>query len=310
MVQRILEPAEIESNDHVAIARVRLPERGELFAARAARLRQLAPASPIGAYLLLMAHVADAQHALAATHDVPPPSPADIERAAEHCMPLLAAPDLTLHGADALFARLADQPELAAPVGKLRAMSAEARHAQLQALLGLPGADGEADVDATLAPFLMAALQLDRTVLASRLREQDIPMLDVHTVCPVCGTPPVASIVRIGGRYQGLRYLHCGLCATEWHMVRVKCSHCESTEGISYYAVEGQGDALKAETCEPCHHYRKVCYMEKDQLAEPLADDLASLALDVMMGAAGYGRPNGNPLLWLADDDGPDDDER
>lgn len=73
-------------------------------------------------------------------------------------------------------------------------------------------------MEATLAPFLIAALQLDRTVLASQLREKDVPMLSVYTVCPVCGTPPVASIVRIGGRYQSLRYLHCGHCATEWHM--------------------------------------------------------------------------------------------
>ncbi|WP_137927018.1 formate dehydrogenase accessory protein FdhE [Cupriavidus sp. 2SB] len=313
MVQRILEPAEIESIDHVAIARVRLPDRAEIFAARAARLRQLAPGSAIGPYLLLMAHVADAQHAVAQSLDVPLPSHADIARATEHCMPLLDAPDISLRGADALFAHIAahaDAPELAAPIARLQSMSADARRAQLQALLGVASADNDVEVEATLAPFLIAALQLDRTVLASQLREKDVPMLDVHTVCPVCGTPPVASIVRIGGRYQSLRYLHCGHCATEWHMVRVKCSHCESTEGISYYAVEGQGDALKAEACEPCHHYRKISYMEKDPLAEPLADDLASLALDVMMGAAGFGRPNGNPLLWLADDDEVAADER
>lgn len=304
MVQRILEPAEIESIDHIAIARVRLPDRREVFGARAQRLRQLAPASPIGPYLLLMATVADAQHALAQSGDLPEiplPSADDIARAGEHCMPLLDPTDAAaLHAATALFDRLAaTAPELAQPLATLRAMSPQARGAQLEAMLGL----GDADVDATLAPLLMAALQLDRTLLASGLREQDVPVLDVPTVCPVCGTPPVASIVRIGGRYQGLRYLQCGVCATEWHMVRVKCSHCESTEGISYYAVEGQGEALKAETCDQCHHYRKISYMEKDPMAEPLADDLASLALDVMMAEAGYGRANGNPLLWLADDD-------
>lgn len=307
MVQRILEPAEIESIDHIAIARVRLPDRAEVFSARAQRLRQLAASNPIGPYLELMATVADAQHAVARTLQIPP-LPADaIERAGEHCMPLLPAQDAGAPlGAAALFTHLADTaPALAAPLATLRAMSPDALATQLQALLGLHDA---APVDTTIAPLLMAALQLDRTVLASQLREQDIPVLDVHTVCPVCGTPPVASIVRIGGRYQGLRYLHCGLCATEWHMVRVKCSHCETTEGISYYAVEGHGEALKAETCDQCHHYRKIAYMEKDPMVEPLADDLASLALDVMMGEAGYGRANGNPLLWLADEDDPDDE--
>ena len=311
MVQRILEPAEIESIDHIAIARVRLPDRADVFAARAQRLRQLAPGNPIGAYLLLMAAVADAQHvvaqSLAGFSDLAPLSPEAIHRAGEHCMPLLPAQDAGApHAAAALFGRLGDTcPELAAPLATLRAMPADALANAVQELLGLRHAGGR-PIDTATAPLLMAALQLDRTVLASQLREQDMPMLDVHTVCPVCGTPPVASIVRIGGRYQGLRYLHCGLCATEWHMVRVKCSHCETTEGISYYAVEGQGDALKAETCGQCHHYRKIAYMEKDPMVEPLADDLASLALDVMMGEAGYGRANGNPLLWLADDE--DDD--
>jgi len=244
---------------------------------------------------------------LAGFSDLAPLSPEAIHRAGEHCMPLLPAQDAGApHAAAALFGRLGDTcPELAAPLATLRAMPADALANAVQELLGLRHAGGR-PIDTATAPLLMAALQLDRTVLASQLREQDMPMLDVHTVCPVCGTPPVASIVRIGGRYQGLRYLHCGLCATEWHMVRVKCSHCETTEGISYYAVEGQGDALKAETCGQCHHYRKIAYMEKDPMVEPLADDLASLALDVMMGEAGYGRANGNPLLWLADDE--DDD--
>jgi len=307
MVQRILEPAEIESIDHIAIARVRLPDRAEVFAARAQRLRQLAPGNPIGPYLLLMAAVAEAQHVVAQSLDIAPLPPEAIDRAGEHCMPLLPAQDAGApQAAAALFARLAaTTPELATPLAALRAMPADALANAVQALLG-PGHANDTPIDTATAPLLMAALQLDRTVLASQLHEKDLPMLDVHTVCPVCGTLPVASIVRIGGRYQGLRYLHCGLCATEWHMVRVKCSHCETTEGISYYAVEGQGDALKAETCGQCHHYRKIAYMEKDPMVEPLADDLGSLALDVMMGEAGYGRANGNPLLWLAGDDDSD----
>ncbi|HDR9226708.1 TPA: formate dehydrogenase accessory protein FdhE, partial [Burkholderia vietnamiensis] len=42
MTQRILEPTEISALDHSAIPRFRLPERGSVFAARAARLRKLA----------------------------------------------------------------------------------------------------------------------------------------------------------------------------------------------------------------------------------------------------------------------------
>ncbi|MDB6010828.1 MAG: formate dehydrogenase accessory protein FdhE [Gammaproteobacteria bacterium] len=31
---------------------------------------------------------------------------------------------------------------------------------------------------------------------------------------------------------------------------------------------------------------------------EPVADDLASLALDLLMSEAGFHRGSGNPLLW------------
>ena len=62
MVQRILEAGDIELLDHSAIPRIRTPERLAVFAARAARLRQLAAlGNPIAGYLRLMAVLADAQ---------------------------------------------------------------------------------------------------------------------------------------------------------------------------------------------------------------------------------------------------------
>jgi len=305
MAQRILQPHEIESLDHVALARLRLPARGEVFAARAARLRQLAAGNPIGPYLEAMGTLAAAQHEIAQTLPVPAPEPRDIELALEHGMPPLAAAggqaQSAWHAAlTGLLERLGQAPELPAPalrtLARLGELPARALEEQAQALL----AARDAEVDAALAPFLMAALQVSWTSQASQLREKDVPLLDVAGVCPVCGTLPVASIVRIGGRYQGLRYLHCALCASEWHMVRVKCSHCESTEGIGYYTLEGGSEAVKAESCDHCHSYRKIFYMEKDPLVDPLADDLASLALDVLMGEAGYARASANPLLWQA----------
>ncbi|WP_454727644.1 MULTISPECIES: formate dehydrogenase accessory protein FdhE [Cupriavidus] len=326
MVQRILQPHEIEALDHVALARLRLPPGAGVFAARAQRLRQLAAGNPIGPYLALMATVADAQEAAAASVAAPPPDAEAIALAREHRMPPLAAAggqgQAAWHAAlAALLTALRAAPGLpaaaTAALARLASLPPPALDAQAQALLG--GRDDEADP--AIAPFLMAALQVGWTRQASQLAEADVPALDVHTVCPVCGTLPVASIVRIGGRYQGLRYLQCALCATEWHMVRIKCSHCESTEGIAYHVAEnetrrretGAGSvdgkdgkeakddglhAVKAESCEHCHTYRKICYMEKDMAVEPVADDLATLALDVLMGEAGYARASGNPLLW------------
>ena len=105
-------------------------------------------------------------------------------------------------------------------------------------------------------------------------------------------------MVRVDAESQGYRYLHCALCATEWHMVRVTCTQCQNTENIGYHSIEGSSGAIRAESCDRCHTYRKILYQEKDADVEPVADDLASLALDLLMADAGYHRGSGNPLLW------------
>lgn len=58
---------------------------------------------------------------------------------------------------------------------------------------------------------------------------------------------------------------------------------------------------MLAETCEECGSYRKVVNQEKDPMAEPLADDLASLMLDLLMGEeTRFQRASANPLLYVA----------
>src|SRR3569833_3032879 len=171
--------------------------------------------------------------------------------------------------------------------------------AELDAQADLLVAVRAGGVDGQAAPFVMAALQVYWAAMASTLRVADVAQLEVPTVCPVCGSLPVASIVRSDKRGpQGYRYLHCGLCETEWHIVRITCSHCLSTEGITYNVIEGGAEAVRAETCGKCHTYRKILYQEKDTGVEPVADDLASLPLDLLMTEDGFHRSSGNPLLW------------
>jgi FdhE protein len=303
VIQRILQPGEIEALDHTAIPRIRLPDRASVFSARAARLRQLADHNAIAGYLRLMASVADAQHQTLATFSAEPPAPEALQRAQAHSMPIVGAlmPErdpawrvVLRRLLDRVDAAGAVTPALGKLLDALRAMSNAGLDAAADAVLSL----SFAEVDPATAPFLMAALQVVWTDVASRLDPRDVPYLDTPGLCPVCGSPPVASIVRIGGQYQGYRFLQCGLCASEWHMVRVKCSHCDSTKGIAYHGIEGGSDALKAESCDECHTYRKIGYQEKDYEFEPLADDLASLTLDLLMSEAGYQRASPNPLLW------------
>jgi len=302
-VQRILDPGQIESIDHSAIPRLRMPERATLFSTRAARLRQLAGASPIGGYIRLMATLADAQQQTLAQISATMPSTESIDLAQRHSMPIVPA---TTAERDPLWRdvlqRLLDRveaaglvtPMLARVIDDLRVTSAEELDALADAILALRFNE----VDPASAPFVMAALQVVWTDIASRIDQRAVPYLDAPGACPVCGVPPVASIVRVGGQFQGYRYVQCGLCSTEWHVVRVKCTNCDSTKGIAYHGIDGGSEALKAESCDECHTYRKIGYQEKDYDFEPLADDLASLTLDLLMNEAGYKRSSPNPLLW------------
>lgn len=306
-MQRILQPGEIEALDRTRMPRLRMPQPEALFAERAARLRQLAEGHPIGDYLRFAARLVDAQRAALAHL---PPTDADalladtrIAQAQQHGMPLLPAADHLPAAWRAVLAQLLDAIEpaaetpaaLAPHIARLRALDADAQDALARHALA-----GElAPEDIVLAPLLMAALQVVLGERASRIPASAVPYTEPATVCPVCASPPVAGVLRIGGEVAGLRFMHCGACGTEWHTVRVKCSHCDSTQGVRYQGIEGAGDVVVAETCSACHSYRKLVNQEKDPLAEPLADELASLTLDLLMGETEFARASSNPLLVL-----------
>ncbi|HJD45179.1 MAG TPA: formate dehydrogenase accessory protein FdhE [Candidatus Paenalcaligenes intestinipullorum] len=306
---RILPRGEIEGLDHTSIPRLRLPERTSLFKDRAQRLRQLATEHPAAGYLELLAHLADGQQ-LVLNHLEPAPlSPAAIDTAHTHRMPPLLASswprEASWHTSLAQLMQhmlnVSTLPSEAQGVCQTILTACTEQPQQLEQLAEsvLRGQLGPNE-PAAWAPFVMAALQVHWTNLLTSLKETDIPMGTPFGVCPSCGTLPLSSIVRIGGRQDGCRYLCCPLCALEWHLVRVTCSHCESTKNIYYHEIEDGPAGIKAESCDHCHSYRKIFYQEKQLGVDPVADDLASLALDVLMGEEGYGRVQGNPLLWQA----------
>ena len=303
-MQRILQPGEIEALDHTSFPRILLPQVSSLFSERAARLRQLANGNPIADYLQFVAQIMDAQHKAVATLEITAPDAELMARAQEHSMPLLPAVDTidpawqtvldnmldTLQGSEGLPAPL--QPLLK----ELRALAPEARADIAKKLLQKEVAARHVG----MAPFIMAALQVTFTKRSASLSPRDVPYTDPASICPICASEPVASVVRIGGKMAGHRYAHCGTCACEWHMVRVKCTHCESTKGIHYQGLEGAGEEVLAETCEECGCYRKIVNQEKNPMAEPLADDLASLMLDLLMSETKFQRASANPLLFVA----------
>lgn len=305
-LQRILPRGEIEALDHNTIPRIQLPARDSVFATRAARLRQLAVDSPVADYLLLMARLVDAQQNALRGCNAPPASEDRIALAQAHGMPPLQAVgwprdplwrDILRQLVDEV-AGGQDVPAEALEVCSALRRALDEDTESLEDLAEAVLSEQHRGVDGAAAPFVMAALQVYWTDLASRFDEKQLPVASPFGVCPVCASLPVASVVRVGGQFEGYRYLCCSLCATQWHMVRVKCSHCEDVESVAYQAIEGRAPAIKAETCDRCHTYRKIFYQDKDLHVEPVADDLASLMLDVLVGEAGYSRASGNPLLW------------
>jgi FdhE protein len=309
-MQRILDPERIEASGNASIPRIRLPDPATLFARRARRLRGLAAGHSLGDYLRLMAVVAEGQQV--ALNTLIPAFAAEqfaqqlgrqIEVAHEHRMPPLQAAGWPRQERwrsilSQLCGSIVETPGFPAGVRSVceRLVDMPAAEVEVQAdLLITARADG---VDIQAAPFLMAALQVYWAAMVASLKPGDIAEIDVRGVCPACGSLPVSSIVRSDKHSPGYRYLHCALCATEWHMVRITCTQCLTTEGLVYHSIEGGAQAVRAESCRQCHTYRKILYQEQDPDGEPVADDLASIALDLLMAEAGFHRGSGNPLLF------------
>jgi FdhE protein len=124
-------------------------------------------------------------------------------------------------------------------------------------------------------------------------------------MCPCCGFPPVAGIVRMDGDVPGRRYLHCTLCNTEWYFERVTCAACRDSSQVSYYYIEGGSGAVGAEACGACKSYLKILYQKKSPQGDPVADDLSSVSLDLLMDEAGYGRMSPNLLFTVPGDNCP-----
>jgi FdhE protein len=317
MAQRVLEPGQIESLAQRSIPRVRLPDHRTIFARRAARLRKLTPASPIGGYLEMLALLADAQSEAAALLADSPLDALHLRRSREHGMPPLHAANgprmpewqQTLQRVCAPLATLSRFPRA---VGEVLARISSASPAWLERQAdAVLEPHGDSDIDVAAAPFIAAALQVHFVAAAaSGFTVDQVPLLDAHGVCPLCGSLPVVSMVYAIPPHQGYRYLHCSLCATEWHMVRVQCTACGAAgKDVAYHTLQGvlsasdeprepQLPAVRAETCDHCRTYRKILYEEQDPGVEPVADDLGTLALDFLLSEQNYHRASGNPLLW------------
>jgi FdhE protein len=311
MATKILEPGEIGQVD--PFPQVVLPVDASLFDARARRFHQLAQNHAMGPFLAVMGQLAQAQHAALPLQSATPVDAAALAQSRLHGMPPLSWQSVARNHAwqadlDAIISHLIshDVTGFADAAATLTAMDSDSREALADAVLdgGIAGDDPVRH--ALLAPLIGAALQVWWMRQAATLTEDELGHVGSFSVCPVCAARPVASVVEIGAAQSNLRYLHCSLCSTQWHMVRVTCSSCESTKGIAYYSLTGAEDNAapsrkiafaRAEACDTCHSYLKIFSREKVPMMEATADDLATLALDMLVDEAGYLRSGPNLLF-------------
>lgn len=296
------------------------PKPASLFAERALRLRERSASHAMRDYLLLMAVVSEAQHARAQRLPaIALPGHEQIAAARASGQPLLSAVDwprdpLWRSELHALISQVldklpADNPARAGVQSVLDMPDTKLEHQAERVLAGIT-----LGLDLAAAPLIAAGLQLYWTQMVAATALTHPGAFDTRgerTHCPCCGSLPTASITRVGHGLRGQRYLHCALCNAEWRLKQVTCTHCLATEGITYQALQAvteaapasERPAIEAETCAQCHHYLKIMHMEGDGHVEPVADDLATVTLDLLVSDAGYARHGTNLLLLFGEGD-------
>ena len=335
---RVMSAEEIVARAAVETPYLHWPQRTTFFAEREMRLRQLSRDHAMGDFLAFMADVAHCQQVqLGLLGGVPVPDARAIDVASQRGLPALPAIDWPRDPAWHGVLRAMVSGLLAvAPPGALntlqRIASADADFLERQADALLTGV--MAGLDMASAPIISAALQVYWTHMLLEVKRQHegqgqpIGRLDDETICPCCGSQPTASITRTSGESLGQRYLHCSLCGLQWHMVRIKCSHCLSSRSLAYQSldvadVDGDGKdglasdgnleasqasgsraalaTVQAETCDDCGHYLKMVHTDRDAFVDPVADDLATLTLDLLLAESGKLRHGVNLMLLFGE---------
>ncbi|TRW99539.1 formate dehydrogenase accessory protein FdhE [Paracoccus sp. M683] len=144
--------------------------------------------------------------------------------------------------------------------------------------------------------FAAAAVQLHMARLVGALNAADLVPISTG-ICPACGGRPATSSVMGPQGIENVRYATCNCCATQWNEVRIKCLCCGSTKGISYRSVEAEDAVIKAEVCSECDSWVKILYQVKNHSLDPIADDVASLGLDMMMKDTAFRRGGVNAFM-------------
>lgn len=273
------------------------PQLPHLFQNRAKRFAFLAETSELAPYLAFLADMTRLQARLSV--QLPPVATVPPARAAG--MPPIdraaLAGDPALH--DTLSALCAGATALDMPDAARLALQAVTSAGQDDRGWLLTNILSGTIPDDSIAPHLFAAAAVELH-LARMAATLDATLLaPVGTgVCPACGGRPATSSVTGDHGVENTRYACCGSCATRWNEVRVKCLCCGSTKGLTYRSAETHDATVKAECCGECESWVKILYQVRNHSLDPVADDVGSLGLDLLMRDTRFRRAGFNP--WLA----------
>jgi FdhE protein len=282
---------------------VRLPRPDALFAKRAERAASLAEGHAAAGFLRLMGRIFAAQAEAVGACGAPVPLPEEaMARAAEHLMPPISLdiwqPTATYRDiARHIAGHLIREGLPKATIDILDVLQG-AGNDHLDSIARAFLTDGVPPNWQGEALFAVAALQVEFARVAAQIDKTRLKPLDAAGLCPVCGSHPVAGVV-VADHAYGRRYLTCGLCSTSWNLVRVQCISCGSEKNVAYQEMEGGDGSSKCETCDDCKSYSKLFYQAKNMAVDALADDLATLSLDLLVQEAGWKRHAPNPFMLV-----------
>ena len=270
----------------------------DIFAFRAARLRQLTEGHPLGDCVRFIVRLAESQDILLKSlsgvslpdakllaeckhYRIPPLTPAKWRRNMVWLMVLEDLVEMTI--LDASESVCTEMMEL---------MNEDYKYLESLADKLLSGQFPE--VDWTYAPFIGAALQVYWTHLARSLTTGQVPHPVHPNLCPVCGSKPIAFIERLDGKAQGICYLQCSLCGCEWQAAGTKCNNSENANWISFSSVWQGVSEESVEICHGCQSYLMTGKVNKVSCSEGYAKNFTVPAVELKM----MGRETVNSITW------------
>ena len=271
-----------------------------LYQRRAKRLRDLAQNHPLSDYLLFAADIVESQLSTLERNPLPPQQFEQLN----NIEPLNAKTFKRNSIWREYLTEILDEikPKANEQVAATIEFLEKASSTELEEMANKLLAQEFNLVSSDKAVFIWAALSLYWLQAAQQIpHNSQVENAENLHLCPVCGSLPVASIVQIGTS-QGLRYLHCNLCESEWNLVRAQCTNCNSHDKLEMWSLDEELALVRAETCGSCESYLKIMFQEKDPHVEPVADDLASIFLDIEMEEKGFARSGLNPFVFPAEE--------